>query len=164
MRIACSDHLHPQLRKEELMRTTVAKGTLLAIAAAVLATGCGGTSRLNDGDIDEREGTAIGAAVGAVAGKQIEGGTLGAVIGAVAGGMIGGEIAENELSDEKLASGETVQLRTSGGEMLYVRPVDTFERDGKQCREYELRTEDGGRSERAVACEESPGTWRMASK
>lgn len=145
------------------MRTTVLKGTLLAVAAA-LAAGCGGESRLNDGDIDEKEGTAIGAVIGAVAGHEIQGGTLGTVIGAVAGGMIGGEIAENELSDEKLARGESVDVRSQSGEVVHVRPVDSFERDGKRCREYELSTDGGGKTERTVACEESPGTWRLASK
>lgn len=146
------------------MRTTLLKGTFLAVAAAVLATACGGESRLNDGDIDEKEGTAIGAVVGAAAGHQIEGGTLGTVIGAVVGGMVGGEIAENELSDEKLARGESMDVRSESGQVVHVRPVDTFERDGKQCREYELSTDGSDRTERTVACEESPGTWRLASK
>jgi len=146
------------------MRTTVLKGTLLAVAVAVLATGCGSTNRINDGDIDEREGTAIGAVVGAVAGHQIEGGTLGTVIGAVVGGMVGGEIAENELSDEKLARNESMDVRSESGQVVHVRPVDSFERDGKQCREYELSTDGSDKTERTVACEESPGTWRLASK
>jgi uncharacterized protein YcfJ len=146
------------------MRTTVLKGTLLAVTAAFLAAGCGGTSRINDGDIDEKEGTAIGAVVGAAAGHQIEGGTLGTVIGAVVGGMVGGEIAENELSDDRLASGEPVEVRTASGEVVHVRPVDSFERDGKRCREYEISTDGGDRTERTVACEESPGSWRLASK
>jgi uncharacterized protein YcfJ len=146
------------------MRTTLLKGTLLAVAAAVLATGCGGTSRLDDGDIDEKEGTAIGAVVGAAAGHEIEGGTLGTVLGAVVGGMVGGEVAENELSDEKLASGEAMDVRSESGEVVHVRPVDSFERDGKRCREYELSTDGGDKTERTVACEESPGSWRLASK
>jgi hypothetical protein len=143
------------------MRTTSLKLIVLAAAAASL-TACYSPSRLNDGDIDEKEGTAIGAAVGAAAGHEIEGGALGTVIGAVAGGMIGGEIAENELNND-FTTDDTVAVRTESGEVVNVTPVGRSERDGKECREYELRTEDGDRSERAVACETSPGKWRLAS-
>jgi uncharacterized protein YcfJ len=144
------------------MRTRSFKATLLATAVAMSMAGCYSPSRINDGDVDEGEGQAVGAAVGAVAGHEIEGGALGTVIGAVVGGMIGGEIAENELSND-FTGDDTVAVRTESGETVYVKPVDRFDRDGKPCREYELRTQDGGRTERAVACENSPGNWRLAS-
>ena len=78
----------------------------------------------------------------------------------VAGGMIGGEIAENELSDEVLASDEPVVETESG--TVHVDPAGSFQRDGRLCREYDLRT-DAGDTERAVACETEPGRWRLAS-
>lgn len=143
------------------MRASSVKATLLVTAAALSLAGCSNTSRLNDGDIDEKEGQAIGAVVGAAAGHQIEGGALGTVIGAVVGGMVGGEIAENEPGND-FTGEDPVAVRTESGQTVYVRPVDRFERDGQACREYELTAEDG-RTEHAVACETSPGNWRLAS-
>jgi hypothetical protein len=141
------------------------KSSLLAAAAMLSLIGCRSDPLINDdGDIDEKEGQVIGAAVGAAAGAAIEGGTLATVIGAVAGGMVGGEIAENELNDAALASNEPVTLETESG-TVHVDPVGSFERDGKMCREYNLRTDGAGdsRTERAVACETEPGRWRLAS-
>jgi uncharacterized protein YcfJ len=142
------------------MRTV--QSSLLAMAAMLSLIGCRSDPLINnDGDIDEKEGQVIGAAVGAAAGAAIEGGTLATVIGAVAGGMIGGEIAENELSDEVLASDEPVTVETESG-TVHVDPAGSFQRDGRLCREYNLRT-DAGDTERAVACETEPGRWRLAS-
>jgi uncharacterized protein YcfJ len=143
------------------MHTNSLKLALAAVAALSIA-GCYSPSRLNDGDIDETEGQAVGAVAGAAAGHAIEGGALGTVIGAVVGGMIGGEVAENEL-DNDFSGDDTVAVRTESGEIVHVTPVNRFERDGNDCREYELRAEEGGRSERTVACETSPGKWRLAS-
>lgn len=138
-----------------------------AVLLAVLLAGCAqleGTSK-------ETIGTGTGAVVGGVIGRGVaDDDTLGMVIGGVAGAIVGGAIGRRmDARDREHAFAAFEENRTESwtnqqtGANYTVRPTETFQRDGRICREYTTAIEIGGSDRQAsgVACQRNDGTWEI---
>jgi surface antigen len=91
---------------------------------------------------------------------------VGGVVGDIAGGAIGRRMDER---DREHAFAAFEENRTESwtnrqtGTRYAVRPTETFQRDGRVCREYTADIEVDGSGEQAtgVACQRSDGTWEV---
>lgn len=127
-------------------------------------------------------GTLLGAGLGALAGSQVGGGTgkLAAVaIGALGGAFLGGEAgksldrADRAYAQQTASRGleyspagqSSVWRNPDSGHSGTFTPIRTYEREGRNCREYESTIQIGGQSEKAIgqACRRPDGTWEIVS-
>lgn len=150
-------------------------GTLGVLAAAVMAAGC--ADQGSDRGIDKSEaGQILGGVAGAAAGSQVGGGSgqtvamiAGALIGSVVGERIGARMEEDDLQQAGLAlennrTGETAEWENPDtGTAFAMTPIETYERDGRPCREFEfeVETERGSDTQKRTACRNSEGTWEV---
>ena len=158
----------------EISRSYRLLGAALA-GAFVLGSGC--ASQEPDRGLDESDaGQIIGGVAGAAAGSQIGGGSgqtvatiAGALIGAVVGERIGARMEEDDrrsaaLVLEENRSGETsTWVNPDTGNEFAMTPVETYERSGRPCREFEFRveTDRGSDTEERTACRNDDGTWEV---
>lgn len=131
----------------------------------------------------EREtvGTLGGAAAGGLLGSQIGSGsgqTIAIIAGTLAGAYLGRRVAQSSLfsdEDAKTAANAERQALASGSPAVWssadnpvagrVTPVQTFEREGRVCREYthSITTPTDQETLRGTACRQPDGTWQLAS-
>lgn len=148
---------------------------LSLMGSLLLGAGC--ASRDAEPIVDDSEaGQILGGVAGAVVGSQFGDGSgqtvatiAGALIGAVVGERIGARMEEddrqytaNVLEDNE--TGETASwVNPDTGNEFWVTPVETYERSGRPCREFEFRveTEHGSDVEERTACREADGTWKV---
>jgi len=143
------------------------------LAAAVLASGCA-EQREN---IDKSDaGQILGGVAGAAAGSQLgegSGQTVAMIAGALIGSMIGERIGARMEDDDLEQAGFALENNRTGetaawenpdtGNEFRVTPTDTYERDGRPCREFDFRveTERGSDVQERTACRDSDGTWEV---
>ncbi|HEX2138871.1 MAG TPA: RT0821/Lpp0805 family surface protein [Woeseiaceae bacterium] len=151
---------------------------LLGIAlsgALVLASGC--ASQDDEPVLDESQaGQIIGGVAGAAAGSQVGGGsgqTVATIAGALVGAVVGERIGARMEEDDRRAAAQVLEENRTGetsswenpdtGHEFAVTPVDTFERAGRPCREFEFRveTDRGSEVEERTACRNNDGTWEV---
>lgn len=107
---------------------------------------------------------AVGAVSGAVIGNRTaspQNRTVATIVGAIIGGVVGAKIGDEIDSHDRACMGQALELVPVGSQVMWRNPgtrVDYTMRpvrdvDGR-CRDYELRTNDGGRrtSETLRAC------------
>lgn len=120
----------------------------------------------------QEQGTVIGGAAGAVIGHEIGDGALGTIVGAVAGGALGNVIGKRMDQNDRqnvaqaLSENETRTWTNPQTNANYrVDPVDTVQRNGQLCREYEMTATVEGepRQVEGLACQQSDGSWRVVS-
>ncbi len=149
-------------------------GAALA-GALVLGSGC--ASQEEDRGIDESDaGQIIGGVAGAAAGSQLGGGsgqTVATIAGALIGAVVGERIGARMEEDDRQAAAQALEENRSGetstwvnpdtGNEFALTPVETYERSGRPCREFEFRvdTERGSDTEERTACRNSDGTWEV---
>lgn len=147
---------------------------LSVISGVLLGSGC--ASR-EDRGLDESDvGQILGGVVGAAAGSQVGEGSgqtvatiAGALIGAVIGERIGARMEDDDrqytaLALEENRTGETASWENPDtGNEFSVTPVETYERSGRPCREFEFRveTDEGSDVQERTACRQSDGTWEV---
>jgi len=122
----------------------------------------------------------IGAVLGAVAGGAI-GSTVAQgderivaiLAGAVIGSVIGHEIGRQIDNSDRGCIGHTLELGQAGQPVRWqdadprlawsFTPYESYQRDGRDCRRYQLvRSYDGrNESQRGVACRDDRGAWHL---
>jgi len=122
----------------------------------------------------------IGAVLGAVAGGAI-GSTVAQgderivaiLAGAVIGSVIGHEIGRQIDNSDRGCIGHTLELGQAGQPVRWqdadprlawsFTPYESYQRDGRDCRRYQLvRSYDGrNESQRGVACRDDHGAWHL---
>ncbi len=151
--------------------------TTVALTATLLLGACAGPDSPK-----QTGGTLLGAGLGALAGSQIGGGTgkLAAVaIGALGGAFLGGETGKSlDRADHTYAqqavsrsleyspAGQSTAWRNPDSDHSGTfTPTRTYERAGRDCREYESTIYVGGQSEKVIgqACRRPDGTWEIVS-
>ncbi len=157
--------------------TRVTYPLLGAAVASLLVLGPGCASQDEEPMLDESEaGQIIGGVAGAAAGSQVGGGSgqtvatiAGALIGAVVGERIGARMEEDDrraaalvLEENRTGETSTWENPDTGNEFA-VTPIETYERTGRPCREFEFRveTDRGSETEERTACRNSDGTWEI---
>lgn len=147
------------------------------LLAALLVAGCGGQGGGDGIDVDRSDaGQILGGVAGAAAGSQVGGGSgqtiatvAGALIGSIVGQRIGARMEENDREQAGLAlensqTGETTAWENPDtGNTFQVTPVETFERDGRPCRQFEfqVRTDRGSDLQERTACRNEEGVWEV---
>lgn len=159
-------------------RATATIGVLLTLSVAtLLLAGC--ANRGSEPVFDESDaGQVIGGVAGAAAGSQVGSGsgrTIATIAGALIGSMIGERIgARMEQDDmhqtasalEENRTGETTAwVNPDTGNEFRVTPTDTWERNGRPCRQFEFRveTDRGEDTQRRTACRAEDGIWEVQS-
>lgn len=151
------------------MKTKIIAGSLLA---AVALTGCENPK--------QTVGTLGGGALGAWAGSGIGSGrgrVVATAVGAVAGALLGGEIGrqldnnDKQLADQNarrsLESAKSGSVSTwnnpDTGHSGTFKPVRTYQKQGRYCREYVQSVRIGGKVQEAygTACRQPDGSWEM---
>lgn len=149
-------------------------GAALA-GALVLGTGC--ASQDDEPVLDESEaGQIIGGVAGAAAGSQVGGGsgqTVATIAGALVGAVVGERIGARMEEDDRQATARVLEENRTGetsnwvnpdtGNEFAVTPVETYERSGRPCRQFEFRveTDRGSDTEERTACRNADGTWEV---
>jgi surface antigen len=158
--------------------STVLHRLLGAALAGALVLGSGCAAQDEDEPMLEKSeaGQIIGGVAGAAAGSQVGEGSgqtvatiAGALIGAVVGERIGARMEEDDRQEtaqvlEQNRSGETSSwVNPDTGNEFAVTPVETYEQDGRPCREFEFRveTDRGSETEERTACRNDDGTWEV---
>ena len=147
---------------------------LAMLATLALSAGC---AEQRERGIDESDaGQIIGGVAGAAAGSQVGGGSgrtvamiAGALIGSMAGERIGARMEEDDMQEagfalEENRTGETHAWENPDtGNEFRITPTDTYEREGRPCREFDFRveTERGSDVQERTACRNSDGTWEV---
>lgn len=122
-------------------------------------------------------GGVIGGVAGGAAGTQIGKGkgqmvatAGGALIGVLVGSTIGRSMDQVDQSCvgrvlEYAPDRSPVHWYGAGGTGYAVTPLNTFERDGRYCREYQTTAQIGGQNERVygTACRMPDGAWQIVS-
>lgn len=122
-------------------------------------------------------GQVIGGATGGLVGSQIGDGTgrlIAVAAGTVVGAVIGGEIGRSMDESDRLCVDQALEHAPDGsrirwndeGRQYTVTPQDTQQgNDGQYCREYQMETEVGGRTEQVHgrACRQPDGAWKIVS-
>lgn len=128
----------------------------------------------------EQAGTLIGAAAGALLGREVGGGSIGMVVGAVAGAYLGGELGQQLDGRDRQAMQSTTQqaLATNeagntsrwtnpdSGNSGTITPQHQFtDDDGRICREFQqtVSVADDTQTAYGTACRQPDGTWRVIS-
>lgn len=158
-------------------RTTLTGLLGVALSGALLAGGgCAGQDR-DEPPIGESEaGQIIGGVAGAAVGSQVGGGSgqtvatiAGALIGAVVGERIGARMEDDDrraaalvLEENRTGETSTWENPDTGNEFA-VTPIETYERAGRPCRQFEFRveTDRGSDTEERTACRNNDGTWEI---
>ena len=145
--------------------------------ASLLVLGAGCASHDEEPILDESEaGQIIGGVAGAAAGSQVGGGSgqtvatiAGALIGAVVGERIGARMEDDDrraaalvLEENRTGETSTWENPDTGNEFA-VTPIETYERAGRPCRQFEFRveTDRGSDTEERTACRNNDGTWEI---
>lgn len=127
-------------------------------------------------------GGIVGATVGGLAGSQIGSGTgtmVAVGVGSALGGLIGSELGRMLDERDQQQHAQTYQQameRAPAGEARswsnpdsgnrgQITPVRTYQRDGRDCRDFTQTIYVDGRAEtgRGTACRASDGTWQVVS-
>lgn len=143
------------------------------LAAALLAAGCAEQrERVDKSDA----GQILGGVAGAAAGSQVGGGSgrtvamiTGALIGSMVGERIGARMEEDDMQQAGLAletnrTGETSAWENPDtGNEFRITPTQTYDREGRPCREFDFRVETarGSDVQERTACRNSDGTWEV---
>jgi surface antigen len=143
------------------------------VAAAALALGCADQRE----SIDQSDaGQILGGVAGAAAGSQVgegSGQTVAMIAGALIGSMVGERIGARMEDDDLEQAGTALENNRTGetaawenpdtGNEFSVTPTDTYESDGRPCREFDFRveTEQGSDVQERTACRDSDGTWEV---
>lgn len=146
------------------------------VVLATLALG-GACADQQERGIDESDaGRILGGVAGAAAGSQVGDGSgrtvamiAGALIGSMAGERIGARMEDDDMQEagfalEENRAGETHAWENPDtGNEFRITPTDTYERDGRPCREFDFRveTERGSDVQERTACRDSDGTWEV---
>jgi surface antigen len=149
-------------------------GAALA-SSLLLGTGC--ASQDDEPVLDESEaGQIIGGVAGAAAGSQVGGGsgqTVATIAGALVGAVVGERIGARMEEDDRRAAAQVLEENRTGetstwenpdtGNEFAVTPVETFERTGRPCRQFEFRveTDRGSDVEERTACRNNDGSWEV---
>lgn len=136
------------------------------LASSLVLTACNPTKQ----DI----GTLAGAGAGAAVGAQVGGGTgqLAAVaIGTLVGGYIGGQIGKTMDDVDRMKMNRALETQPTGqaytwenpdsGTDYAVTPTETYQRDGRPCRDYTTEAVIDGKREvvHGTACRQPDGKW-----
>lgn len=147
---------------------TVHGALILAVGAALLATGCQ-LSR-------QESGRLIGGAAGAAAGSQVGSGSgrliatvVGGLLGSLAGERIGARMEARDYRRagralEEAPAGERASWTNPNTGVRYaVTPTDTYRTEDRPCREFRFRaeTERGAETREHTACRQPDGTWEI---
>lgn len=126
----------------------------------------------------EAVGAVVGGVVGAAVGSQIGKGSgrkVAIVVGTIAGAVIGAQVGRDLDRADRGCIGHALELagdnkrvawsNPDNGASYRLTPVRGFQRNGQSCREFDLRTTAGGRSEttRSRACQTGEGTWQIVT-
>lgn len=147
---------------------------VFSIIGALLLSAC------EEGREREQAGTLIGAAAGALLGREVVGGSVGMVIGAVAGAYLGGQLGKKLDEKDRRAMEYTTQQALSSsdagatsrwtnpdsGNSGTVTPQQAFTNDdGQECREFQqtVTVESETQTAYGTACRQPDGTWRVVS-
>jgi surface antigen len=146
------------------------------VAAVLLAAGCAGQ---RERGIDKSDaGQILGGVAGAAAGSQVgegSGQTIAMIAGALIGSMVGERIGARMEDDDLQQAGFALENNRTGetaawenpdtGNEFSVTPTETYDRDGRPCREFDFRveTERGSDVQERTACRSSDGTWEVIS-
>lgn len=144
------------------------------VVAGVMVAGCG-----PNGPNKADTGTLVGAVAGGILGNQVGNGTgrvLATAAGAFVGGIVGHSIGQSlderdrafaqEAEFAALERGETGRAvpwrNPDSGHYGEVVPRRAYNREGRQCRDFEHTVYIGGRPETMTgrACRNPDGTWR----
>ncbi|MEX2495834.1 MAG: RT0821/Lpp0805 family surface protein [Woeseia sp.] len=163
------------MNKQTVSTRLYRKSPVALLASVVIAAGCAGQDE--DRGIDKSDaGQILGGVAGAAAGSQIGSGSgqtaamiAGALIGSMAGERIGARMEEDDrrqagLALENSRTGETVAWENPDtGNAFEMTPVETYERDGRPCRqfEFEVETVRGSDTQERTACRNANGTWEV---
>jgi surface antigen len=144
------------------------------VAAALLTAAC---AEQRERGIDKSDaGQILGGVAGAAAGSQVGEGSgqtaamiAGALIGSVVGERIGARMEDDDMRQAGLAlennrTGETAAWENPDtGNEFHVTPTETYDRDGRPCREFDFRveTDRGSDVRERTACRSSDGTWEV---
>lgn len=151
---------------------------LLALSVAVLLLG--GCANQDSGPaFDESDaGQILGGVAGAAAGSQVGSGSgrtiatiAGALIGSMVGERIGARMEQDDMQQTASALEENPTGRTTAwvnpdtGSEFRVTPTETWESDGRPCREFEFRveTDRGEDTQQRTACRTADGIWEVQS-
>jgi surface antigen len=148
-----------------------------AALAGALVLGAGCASQDDEPILDESEaGQIIGGVAGAAAGSQVGGGsgqTVATIAGALVGAVVGERIGARMEEDDRQATAQVLEENRTGetsswvnpdtGNEFAVTPVETYERSGRPCRQFEFRveTDRGSDTEERTACRTADGTWEV---
>jgi surface antigen len=124
----------------------------------------------------EAVGAVVGGVVGGAVGSQVGKGSgrqVAIVVGTIAGAVIGAQIGRDLDNADRACMGHALELagdnrrvrwsNPATGTTYLLTPVKGFARNGHTCREFQLRTTHGGRSESGTgqACQTGDGTWQI---
>lgn len=149
----------------------------LAVALAGVLALCAGCASQEEDEFDESDaGQILGGVAGAAAGSQIgegSGQTIATVAGALVGAVLGERVGARMEEDDRQYTAQVLEENRTGetsswenpdtGDEYWVTPIETFEREGRPCREFEFRveTEEGTEIEERTACRDEDGTWEV---
>lgn len=119
----------------------------------------------------EAVGAAIGGAIGGAIGSQVgkgDGRTVAIILGTVIGAVVGAQAARELSGADQACFGHALELAKDrqrvgwrspeDGRNYAVTPLRTYQRDGRQCRDYEFAS--NGDIARQTACAIGNGEWR----
>lgn len=120
--------------------------------------------------------TLAGAAAGGLLGAAAFSGStawLGILGGALVGGIVGNQIGQY-MDRQDAARAHAVYVSQSGkgrwtnhetGYTYTIKPVKSYEKNGRYCREYQTTAKIGGRSRKVygTACRQPDGSWKVVS-
>ena len=124
----------------------------------------------------EAVGAVLGGIVGGAVGSQVGKGSgreVAIVVGTVAGAVIGAQIGRDIDNADRACMGHALELAGDNrrvrwsnpetGTTYLITPVKGYARNGYTCREFDLQTTRGGRSEtgKGRACQTGDGTWQI---
>ena len=123
----------------------------------------------------EAVGAVLGGIAGGAVGSQVgrgENRQVAIVIGTIAGAVIGAQIGRDMDDADRACMGHALELagdkkrvtwQGAGKRAYLLTPVRSFERNGVNCREFDLAVTEGGkrRTSRTKACPGGNGTWRI---
>jgi surface antigen len=150
---------------------------LAAALTGSLLLGAGCASQDDEPVLEKSEaGQIIGGVAGAAAGSQVGGGsgqTVATIAGALVGAVVGERIGARMEEDDRRAAAQVLEENRTGetstwenpdtGNEFAVTPVETFERAGRPCRQFEFRveTDRGSDVEERTACRNNDGSWEV---
>jgi surface antigen len=163
------------MTSERSWKAVCRSGSMGLLAAAVLASGC--ADQGSDRGIDKSQaGQILGGVAGAAAGSQLGGGsgqTVAMIAGALIGSMVGERIGARMEEDDRRQAALALENNRTGeaavwenpdtGNAFQMTPIDTYERDGRPCREFEFQVETyrGSDTQERTACRNTDGTWEV---